>query len=255
MKVKYSICTDAVFRGMDTVEAIEGIKAAGFLYYEFWRYIGKDLQAMKAKGDSLGVSCISCSGKAKPVNLNDPKDHAEWIEVLKGSIGAAKILGNKQLVVVPGNDTGARRDFQYKAVVTALKMAVPVLVENNINLVLEPLNGRVDHAGTFLEYTDEAFAILDEVNSSNIKLLFDIYHQQITEGDVIRRMVSRIKQIGHVHTAGSTGRNELDIGELNYPKVIEAILEAGYDGYIGFEYFPAGDSLSGLKRMYEILPK
>jgi hydroxypyruvate isomerase len=255
MKPKYSICTDAVFRGMDSVEAIEGVKAAGFEYYEFWRYIGKDLQAMKARGDSIGVKCISCSGKAKPANLNDPREHAEWIEILKGSIEAAKVLGNKQLVVVPGNDTGARRDFQHKAIVKALKMAVPVLVESNITLVVEPLNGRVDHAGTYLEYSDEGFEIVEEVGSDNVKLLFDIYHQQITEGDILRRMLPRIKQIGHIHTAGSKGRNELDIGELNYPKIIEAICEAGYDGYIGFEYMPAGDSLTGLKRMFDYLPK
>ena len=255
MKVKYSICIDAVFRGKTSVEAIEGVKEAGYDAYEFWKPGGKDLQAMKAKGDALGVNCISFSGRGRPVNLNDPKEHENWIEVLKESVNAAKIMGNKRLVAPVGEDIGTRRDFQHKAIVKALKMAVPLLTENNITLMVEPLNGRVDHIGHYLQSSDEGFEILDEVGSPNVKLLFDIYHQQITEGDILRRMLPRIKQIGHIHTAGSRGRNELDVGELDYPKIILAVIEAGYDGYIGFEYMPVADSLSGLKRMYDYLPK
>jgi hydroxypyruvate isomerase len=255
MKVKYSICLDAVFHGMDLLKAIEGVKAAGYEAFEFWRIYGKDLEAMKAKADAVGAACISFSGKGKPVNLTDPGDHEAWIEALTDSVKASKIMGNKRLVATAGDDTGARRDFQHNAIVEAIKKALPIIVENNITLLLEPLNGRKDHIGTYLESSDEGFAILDKVGSGNVKLLFDIYHQQITEGDIIRRMLPRISQIGHIHTAGSTNRNELDIGELNYPKIIETLIEAGYDGYIGFEYFPVADSLTGLKRMREYLPK
>lgn len=255
MKVKYSVNLDAVFHGTDPVAAIEGVKAAGYDCFEFMRYFGKDLKAMKAKADSLGVSCVSFSGKPKPINLTDPNSHDEWIEVLKGAVDAAKIFGNKKLVVTAGDDTGARRDFQHRAIVAALKKALPIITENNITLVLEPLNGRVNHIGTYLESSDEGFEIIDEVDSANVKLLFDIYHQQITEGDVTRRMLAGLTKIGHIHTAGSAGRNELDVGELNYPKIIENVLAAGYDGYIGFEYNPVADSLSGLKRMREYLPK
>jgi len=255
MKFKYAVHIDAVFRRGDPVEALKGVKEAGFKYYEFSRTAGKDLDALKKTSDSLGLSCVCLSGKGRPVNLTDPNSHDEWIEVLKESINNAKILGPGCLVATAGDDTGARRDFQRRSIVNAFKKAIPIATENNITLVLEPLNGRVNHKGTFLESSEEAFDILDEINDPHVKLLFDIYHQQITEGDVIRRMVSGVKHIGHIHTAGSKGRNELNLGELNYPYVLESLVDAGYDGYIGFEYSPSGDSLEGLKRMFDYLPK
>ena len=254
MKIKkFSICTDAVFRGKDVLEAVEGVKAAGFDAIEFWRSSNKDLPALKAKADALGVKCVSFSSKNKPSNLTNPGEHNLFIEGLKETINFAKIMGNKCLVATSGDDTGARRDFQHNAIIKVLKTAVPVLVENNMTLLLEPLNNRVDHPGNYLETSEEGFAILDKVCSPNVKLLFDIYHMQISEGDVVRRMVPRVRQIGHIHTAGSTGRNELDLGELDYIKVLNALADAGYDGYVGFEYFPVSDSLAGLKRMYSYL--
>ncbi|MCL2833382.1 MAG: sugar phosphate isomerase/epimerase [Treponema sp.] len=255
MKIKYSVNLDAVFSGVDPVTAIEGVKAAGYDCFEFMRYFGKDLQAMKSKADALGVICVSFSGKPKPINLTDPAAQNDFIEVLKGAVEATKIFGNKRLVVTAGDDTGARRDYQHKALVNALKKAVPIAAENNITLMLEPLNGRVNHIGTYLEYSDEGFEIINEVGSANVRLLYDIYHQQITEGDVLRRILANIKLIGHIHTAGSYGRKELDLGELDYRRIIEKIIEAGYDGYIGFEYWPAADNLTGLKRMRECMPR
>ena len=254
-KLKYSVVLDSVCQGKDPFKAMEEVKAAGFDAFEFWRWSDKDLAATKAKADSLGLSCVTFGWMKNIVNLTDPKDHEAWIEGLKGSIDAAKIMGNSILGAPVGNDTGARRDFQYRSVVKALKTALPIITENNITLNIEPLNGRINHIGTYLESSDEAFAILDDVGSCNVKLLFDIYHQQISEGDIINRMVKRITQIGHVHCAGSDGRRELDIGELNHPYIFQALSDAGYDGYIGLEWFPAGDSLSGLKRMYEYLHK
>ena len=116
-------------------------------------------------------------------------------------------------------------------------------------LVIEPLNTYVDHAGYYLWSSDEAFQIVGEVNSPNIKVLFDIYHQQIMEGNIIPRIRKNINSIGHFHAAGSPGRHELDSGEINYPNIFEAIGEAGYTGYIGLEYFPLKDAVEGLKKL------
>jgi hydroxypyruvate isomerase len=252
-KLKYSICLDAACRGKDPLQALEEVKAAGFEAFEFWRWHIKDLPAMKKKADSLGLTCVSFTGRKGNINLTDPKDHETWVKEFSESVEAAKSMGAKRLIAVSGEDTGAVREFQHKALVKALKAVRSVCEDNNITLLLEPLNGRIDHKGIYLESSDEAFAILDEAGNPNAKLLFDIYHQQITEGDIIRRMLPRIKQIGHVHTAGSDGRHELDIGELNYRKILEALAGADYDGYIGLEYMPIGDSLEGLKRVYDYL--
>ncbi|MCL2318776.1 MAG: TIM barrel protein [Treponema sp.] len=259
--MKYSVCIDAVFKGVDSLEALDRVKAAGFEAFEFWNWAGRDLAALRAKADSLGLQCVTFVGKK--ANLTDPKERDAWISGMKEAAGVAKMMGTGCLIATAGEDTGAVRNFQRRSIVNTLKAALPVLTENNITLLLEPLNGRVDHTGTYLESSDEAFAILDEVGSRHVKLLFDIYHQQITEGDIIRRMKSRISDIGHIHSAGSPGRHELDTGELNYRKIFDILDEAGYEGYAGLEYFPqgdlspgdasAGDSLTGLKRMYDYL--
>jgi hydroxypyruvate isomerase len=114
---------------------------------------------------------------------------------------------------------------------------------------VEPLNIRVDHAGYFLSRSDEAFAIIDQVGSPQVKVLFDIYHQQITEGDLIRRIRANIGAIGHFHAAGSPGRHELDDGEIDYPKIFEAISSLGFEGDIAMEYFPVQAPLIGLKKL------
>ena len=114
-------------------------------------------------------------------------------------------------------------------------------------LLLEPLNVLVDHKGYFLYRSDEAFEILREVNSPDIKLLFDIYHQQITEGNLIRNIVANIDLIGHFHVAGNPGRNEPYIGEINYVEVFKAADEAGYTGYAGLEFWAKGDIEESLK--------
>ena len=251
--MKYSVCIDAVFRGMGSPDGLDKVKSAGFGAFEFWDWDSRDMGALKKKADSLGLNCATFVG-AK-ANLTDPKERDAWTAGLEEGARAAGKMGTSRLIVTVGEDTGAVRNFQHRSIVNALKAALPVLSENNITLLLEPLNGRLDHVGTYLESSDEAFEILDEVGSQNVKLLFDIYHQQITEGDIIRRMKSRIRDIGHVHSAGISGRHELDRGELNYREIFAALGEAGYEGYIGLEYFPEGDSLLGLKRMYDYLPR
>src|SRR4029077_17233792 len=108
-------------------------------------------------------------------------------------------------------------------------------------VVLEPLNVLVDHAGYYLVTTAEGLEIVDEVASPNVKLLFDIYHQQISEGNVIRNLTENLAKIGHVHAADNPGRHEPGTGELNYAVIFRALDAAGYDGHVGLEYRPSTD--------------
>jgi hydroxypyruvate isomerase len=130
-----------------------------------------------------------------------------------------------------------------------------LLEEAGITLLLEPLNGKVNHPGIYLESSDEGFEIIREVGSPNVKILFDIYHQQITEGDIIRRMTSNIDLIGHIHCAGNPGRHELDSGELDYGRIFKALESAAYKGYAGIEYFPAESPTEGLMRLLKYQEK
>ena len=119
-----------------------------------------------------------------------------------------------------------------------LREVAPLLEKAELTLVIEPLNERVNHPGYYLVQSDEAFQIIDEVNSDNIKVVFDIYHQQISEGDLIENIRSNIDKIGHFHAAGNPGRHELQKGEIAYPYIFEQIRKAGFAGYVGLEYWP-----------------
>jgi hydroxypyruvate isomerase len=119
-------------------------------------------------------------------------------------------------------------------------------------VVVEPLNVLVDHPGYYLTASAEGFEILDEVGSQAVKLLFDIYHQQITEGNLLANIVPHIKQIGHFHVADVPGRHEPGTGEINYANVFHAIDKAGYEGFVGLEYWPtvpAADTLRTVRAL------
>ena len=114
-----------------------------------------------------------------------------------------------------------------------------------MTLVLEPLNP-LDHVGYYLRTSDEGFAIIREVGSPAVRLLFDVYHQQITEGDILSHILPNIGLIAHFHGAGVPGRHEMTSGELDYASIFAAIDGAGYDRHFGLEYFPVGDAAASL---------
>ncbi|HZG55610.1 TIM barrel protein [Paenibacillus sp.] len=151
-----------------------------------------------------------------------------------------------------GNDTGAPRFQQRRSIVEGLRAAAPLLGEAGMTLMLEPLNTRVDHPGYYLAGANEGLEIVGEVDHASVRLLFDIYHQQIMEGDLIRTITKHIDWIGHFHAAGNPGRRELHLGEIHYPAVFQAIADTSYEGYIGLEYFPLNDPLDGLKRVLRL---
>jgi hydroxypyruvate isomerase len=255
--MNFSICIDSVFSYIDktlTLEqvkdsgaALEAVKAAGFSNFEFWTWKNRNMDALAQKAKDLGLNCVCFCTKF--FNLTDPGQRETFLEGLKESLVQAKKANALSLITQSGNDTGAVRPFQHRSMVAGLKAAAPLLEEAGITLLLEPLNGKVNHPGIYLESSDEGFEIIREVGSPNVKILFDIYHQQITEGDIIRRMTSNIDLIGHIHCAGNPGRHELDSGELDYGQIFKALESAAYKGYAGIEYFPAESPTEGLSRL------
>ena len=124
-----------------------------------------------------------------------------------------------------------------------------MLEASGITLVIEPLNELIDHLGYYLVRSEEAFQIIDQVGSPNVKVVFDIYHQQISEGQLIANITSNIDKISHFHAAGNPGRHELTRGELHYPSIFDAISATGYRGFVGLEYWPVGDASAGLREI------
>jgi len=247
----FSICIDSIFGGMDSLAALEKVKAAGFRTFEFWHWQERDMDALAARAAELELSCSGFCTKS--FSLTDPGKRESFLSDLKESIAQAKKMGAVFLITQSGNDTGADRSYQRQSIIDGLKAAAPILEDSGITLLLEPLNGKIDHPGIFLESSGEGLEILNCAGSPNVKLLFDIYHQQITEGDIIRRITSNIEEIGHIHCAGNPGRHELDSGELDFGRIFKAMESAGYRGLAGIEYFPAQEAAMGLKRLRETL--
>lgn len=236
-KFKPSVCIDAVFEGKPFNEACAAVKRAGISAIEFWGWWDRDLQELQLAQKSNDLQISACCTKF--ISLVDPDLRSAYLKGLLESIEAAKKLGTKTLISQVGDfRESVPREEQRQSLIDGLKEAAPLLETANITLVVEPLNELVDHKGYFLIRSDEAFEIVDEVASPNVKVIFDIYHQQISEGHLIKNIVSNIDKIGHFHAAGNPGRHELQNGEINYRAVFKAIQETGFEGYVGLEYWP-----------------
>lgn len=247
-RLRPSVCIDAVLGDLETAAAVQLVKDAGIDAFEFWCWWEKDSDAIIAARDAADMQISSCCTKF--ISLVDPARREAYLEGLADSIAAAQKLGIKRLISQVGDALpGVDRASQHASLVDGLKAAVPLLEAADITLVIEPLNELVDHAGYYLVRSDEAFEIIDEVGSSRVKVVFDIYHQQISEGHLIHNIKTNIDKIAHFHAAGNPGRNELSLGEIDYPRVFDAIRETAYDGFVAMEYWPVNDPAAGLKEV------
>ncbi|QDT04717.1 Hydroxypyruvate isomerase [Rubripirellula lacrimiformis] len=243
-----SVCIDAVLGELDSADAIAKVASTGIQAFEFWGWWDKDLDAIETARDQHSMQISACCTKF--VSLVDPATRAEYLDGLGESISAAQRLKCPTLISQVGDfRVGVDRQEQHDCLVEGLQSAAKLLDQSGITLVIEPLNERIDHAGYYLVRSDEAFEIIDQVDSEQVKVVFDIYHQQISEGHVIANLTENIAKIGHFHAAGNPGRHELTRGELNYPQIFDAIRKTPYAGYVGLEYWPLDDALDGLKQV------
>lgn len=249
--MRFSVCIEAVFKGRDFIESMKAVKEAGINAFEFWAWWNKDIHAIAEAKEKLGMeNTLMCT---KFISLLDPSRRKEYKTGLEETISIAKLLNCRSIVTQVGNEMpGVSRDLQHHSLVQGLKECVPVLEKAGVKLVFEPLNTLVDHKGYYLWSAEEAFYIEAEVGSPNVKVLYDIYHQQIMDGHLISRIQANIGKIGHFHAAGNPGRHEVTTGEINYLEVFKAIDDSGYNGFIGLEYFPLGDPVEGLKKLIEL---
>ncbi|MEM7317059.1 MAG: TIM barrel protein [Planctomycetota bacterium] len=247
MPLRPSVCIDAVLGDLSIADALNVVKDAGISAFEFWGWWDKDVDALIEAKQQSGLEISACCTKF--ISLVDPATQTDYLAGLEASIAAATRLGTKTLISQVGDfRPGIDRQQQHDCLVAGLNEAKPMLEASGITLVIEPLNELVDHAGYYLIRSDEAFEIVDKVASPNVKVVFDIYHQQISEGHLIKNITSNIDKIGHFHAAGNPGRNELTSGEIHYPQIFDAIQSTNFDGYVGLEYWPKTmEPLAGLK--------
>ena len=207
----------------------------------------------------LEISLVGSHGFANgPCN---PKNKAEVIKKLTDGIDLAKSIGTKNVITFTGmRFDGIDDDKAAQRCIDVWKEVLPHAEKNGITLVLEHLNSRDDshpmkgHPGYFGDDVDFCFDLIRRVGSDNFKLLFDIYHVSVMNGDVIRRIRDNHELIGHYHTAGNPGRGELDdTQEINYPPILKEIVKTGYKGFVAQEFIPNWDDpLAALRHAVEV---
>ena len=245
-----SVVLPCFFPSVPFEKAVHEIAQLGYDACEIWGWKELDIARSKDALENNGVELFSlCTTNFR---MNDPAHADEWLDGLTETMEAAKALGAKKLITQVGQDTGEDRAKQSESIVSNLKKAAPILERNEIILMIEPLNTLYDHKGYFLSSSKEAFDIIREVNSPCVKVVFDIYHQQVMEGNILNNILNNLELIAHLHAAGHPGRTDLTHGENDYRVIFERIDKAGYQGACGLEYFPKDDALMSLKTAKKI---
>jgi hydroxypyruvate isomerase len=250
-RFKLSVRVEALFRNMNLEQMMEKVAAAGYQGFEFGNWRAQDPAGITKLKNKLGLECACLVGNRavnpKGMTLVDPADREGFLAEIKASTEAAKRFETTRLVTLTGNELpGVPRAAQHQSIVEGLKAAHDVVAPHGVTLIVEPLNTLVNHQGYYLNHTPEAFEIMREVGSPNIKILFDIYHVQIMDGNLIDTIRKNIAAIGHFHVGDVPGRHEPGTGEIHYGNVFRAIREAGFRDFVAMEYVPAKDPMATL---------
>jgi hydroxypyruvate isomerase len=213
-----------------------GLKAIDLL-------VPNDFPTLKKHG--LACSMISTHGLTKGINRKE--NHEECLAKIRTAIDAAAEYKFPNVISFPGNREGMPDDVGIENSVIALKQIAGYAEKKGVTICLEYLNSKVNHKDYMFDKTSWGVEVCKKVGSESVKILYDIYHAQIMEGDIIRTIRDNKDYIGHYHTGGNPGRNEIDeTQELYYPAIMRAIVETGYKGYVAHEFVPKKDPIESL---------
>lgn len=240
-----------------------------------WCFDSLDLETLCVEAKKMGITGIDLVGPEawptlKKYNLvstmcngaelnlvdgfNDIQFHEKLIQRYTEMIPRVAKAGYKNLICFSGNRRGKSDEEGWTNCVIGLQKLIPLAEKYNVTLVMELLNSKIDHKDYQCDRTAWGVELAKRINSTHFKLLYDIYHMQIDEGDVIRTIKNNIQYIAHFHTAGVPGRNEIDgTQELNYPAIMKAIASTGFKGFVGQEFVPKNpDKLTSLQQAITI---
>lgn len=192
-------------------------------------------------------------GSGIKAGINDKKNHAAVDVKMREAINAAADAGAPNVIVLSGDRQGLTDEQGLDNSVLFLNNIKKLAEDRNVTLCMELLNSKVNHPGYMCDRTSWGVEVCKRVGSPRVKLLYDIYHMQIMEGDIIRTIQQNIQYFGHFHTAGNPGRHEFDeTQELYYPPICKAIADLGFQGYLAHEYTPTKDALPTLDKMLRL---
>lgn len=246
--MKYSICGDLMLCEYDHRKRFSITAQNGFQYYEFWTWQDKDIKLYRALCDEFDIKISAFSGDDAFSMIACDESEA-YLDFFNCSLECAEYLGTGTLIVhsdalIPGERGIMPAKLQSKemcdlekmqACVRMLKGMALLAEKKNVNIAFEPLNTKLDHPGYYANSMQIALNIVQKVSSKRVKILYDIYHMQIMEGNIIGTLTDNIDSIGYIHIADVPGRYEPGTGELNYPNILKTLDALGYTGFVGIE--------------------
>jgi hydroxypyruvate isomerase len=242
--INHSVCAWC-YGGMPLEKLCESAAGMGIKSVEL---LGEDQWDTAKK---FGLTCaVAGQVKANPIHRgwNRTENHDSIVADLEARLPKVKDAGLPCQIVFSGNRKGLSDEQGLENCAAGLKRITPLAEKLGVTLVMELLNSRVDHKDYQCDRTPWGVDLVKRVGSPRFKLLYDIYHMQIMEGDVIRTIRDNFEHIAHYHTGGNPGRNEIDVTqELNYAAICKALVEKGYTGYVAQEFIPRRDPMTSLR--------
>ncbi|MFB6250008.1 MAG: hydroxypyruvate isomerase family protein [Salinibacter sp.] len=246
--------------GSDPVDQIAFMAEQGFTAFEDNGMRGRSKQEQTRIADALrehdmqmGVFVAhSISWQEPALVTGEDEPRRKFLDEIRGSVEVAQRVGATWMTVVPGaRDLRLDPGFQRANLIETLREAAAILEPHDLVMVLEPLNNRRDHPNQFLTRTAQAYEICRAVDSPSCKILYDVYHQQITEGNLIPNFDAAREEIAYVQVGDNPGRNEPTTGEINFRNVFAHLYEKGYEGVVGMEHGVSGEGTAGEKAVIE----
>ena len=238
-------------------EKFEAVAKAGLESVEFvaehvnWSGAECEKYAKLARSFKLGIDTIIATPdwKKRPVSMVNPAQRDGFLADVRQAIEFAKKLDVPQIILMSGDEiAGVPREQQWASLLEGAKRAGELAAQGGKTLIVEPLNAKVDHKGFFLTTCTDGLRLVKEVDNPHVRLLFDLYHEQVQVGNVTRTAVEAAPYVAVYHVADNPGRNDPGTGEMNYANIYKAIQKTGYSGYITMEYLPRAEQVTSLKK-------
>ncbi|NJK79310.1 MAG: TIM barrel protein [Chloroflexaceae bacterium] len=243
--LRFSVSIETMFREMPFEQRMEHVAALGFSAFQFWSRNGRDMNITLALKTALHLDVSAFIGST--AHLVDRQQHKKFEEDIIRAASLAVDLSCSNLIVHSGPVlAGVPREEQHAAIVEALQAVIPIAQDADVTIVLEPRN-QLDYPDNYLVSSDEGFQIMRTVNSPHVRLLFSVYHQQISEGNLSTRIEKHLDLIGYIHVADVPGYHEPGTGEISYEYIFAMLREKRYRGFIGLEYEPLVDAKASLR--------
>jgi len=238
-------------------EKLETAARAGLqsveLIGEYAAWTDADIARVKKTARSFGLGMDTLLGSPdwgkRPVSMVDPAHREAFLADVRNAIEYARKLEIPQIILMSGNAIeGRTHDEQYASLLEGAKRAGDLAADAKLSMIVEPLNSLVNHKGFFLNTCTEGLKLIREVDNPHVRLLFDLYHEQVQQGNVIHTLSEAAPDVAVFHVADNPGRNDPGTGEINYPNIYKAIQKTGFSGYLTMEYLPLGDAVASLTK-------